>query len=377
MAHGIVMQFAKENNICFLNTTYDFRIVIADEGQCLKGPHSKYREHLVACAPNSLYRVLLSATPKTRAEDDYFGLCLWVDKGETFTDDIEIFRAAFMKHYTFNNHQFWKIRGEEQSQQIMDDCQHLFVEYALTEASNIPIKSVTVYGKLTEAAQHLYDTLNTTGMINLLDADKPLPRHLISAKLNTLCSGFLYTDQIERATLQDLLKAVSAKALMSDKKKKVVLKVFPDRVNLLKKLVKWIHKKHGAEQNICITYTFKHELDQLREAFPTGVDDMNQPEDDWNAGKIPYLFMQYTRSAKSLNLQGGGHIMIAYSQTFQWESRYQIVRRLARTGQKAERVYLYTLHIKRTMDDEKTERMSKRAGGHKAMQNRILRDLED
>ena len=44
----------------------NFSFVFADEGDCLKGSSSKWRSYLLRVAPDVKYKVISSATPKTR-----------------------------------------------------------------------------------------------------------------------------------------------------------------------------------------------------------------------------------------------------------------------------------------------------------------------
>lgn len=355
-----------------------FFMVIADECSCLKGVESKWRAALSAVGSAAQIRVGMTATPKTRAEDDYWGICKWVDGGLALEETVGQFRARFMKSYTANNHTLWKMRNEAACQEVRELVKHLFVEYELPESAKIPVETHRVELRLSPPSQEIYDDFQRTGLVSMLQHDalhptKPIGAMQIANKLATLSSGFMYSDIIKQISLQELVSAPSAMAILKSSRERVAVPLFTDRIKYLQKIIVAIHKKHGADRKICICYTFKYELEQLQRAFPTGSHDKDLPEAPWNAGKIPYLFLQYSRSSKSLNLQMGGNIMVMYSLTFRFEDDYQIIRRLARQGQPEDKVYLYILHLKGTLDDLKATRLGQRFKGHKAMQRMILK----
>lgn len=94
-------------------------------------------------------------------------------------------------------------------------------------------------------------------------------------------------------------------------------------------------------ENLIITYWFKEDLAQLREAFPNlrvlgaGVTDKqaNKTIDDWNAGKIPVLALHPASAGHGIELQFGGARMLIYSMPWSPELYVQMIKRIARSGQ--------------------------------------------
>ena len=95
-------------------------------------------------------------------------------------------------------------------------------------------------------------------------------------------------------------------------------------------------------QPCIIGYHFQHDLERLKQAFPTapvigsGVvgNHLNAIINDWNAGLIPVLLAHPMSAGHGLNLQGAGHAVIWYSLTWSLEVYEQFIRRLWRQGQK-------------------------------------------
>lgn len=363
------------NNLKWLldNNIHDFNFIIADEAECLKGSSSQWRKTLTKIAPNARYKYLLSATPKPREEDDYWGLCKYMDGGKRLGETISDFRHKYMRSYSLERRVLWKMRNS--SKPIIEDkIKDIFINYNMSEAATIPIKTISCYANLSRTSQEKYDLLEKEQCINSIVNDgkrKPLTSLTVSGKLNQLSSGFLYVDEKLRIDVDTLRNATNLKSLVREGKKQYAADVFTDRIDAFAKLLIRIKQRHG-DQNLCICYNFKHELEQLKRLLPAGISDKEDNiEDRWNEGTIKYLFLQYSRSAKALNLQKGGFIMAFYSLTFKWGDNYQIIRRLARQGQSAKVVYAYRLYMRNTIDEMKTKRLDERFKGHARFQKLI------
>lgn len=356
-----------------------FNFVFADEADCLKGPTSKWRSHLIGCAPKAEYRILSSATPKAREEDDYWGLCKYMDNGKSLrAKTVGDFRAKYCKSFVLNNRQIWRI-NPTMIDKLENRIEHLFIRYSLSEKANIPIKTITCYASLSESSMKKYNKLQEEQCVNSIvydddgyrDNDKSLDAMTLSGKLSQLSNGFLYVDDNLRITPEMLAETTNVKSLINQSKRRYAVDVFDDRIKAFGKLIKVIHKKHG-KQPVAIPYFFKHELVQLQRLLPTGVCDTDDDfQERWNNGEVDYLFLQYNRSSKSLNLQQGGYIMAFYSPTFVWVDDYQIIRRLARQGQIAPCVYAYRLYMRDTIDEIKTKKLGERFTGHSRFQKKI------
>lgn len=374
------------------NPDIKFNFVFADEGDCLKGRESKWRQYLIECAPTAKYRIISSATPKTREEDDYWGLCHYLDGGKSLrAPTAEIFNAMYCDSFVDRSSYHTRYKMKKEMIPVLENrIQHLFFRYELSEQATIPIKTITYTVKLRPSSRKKYDALQKSQCLNSIvfkesedgkvykDEKNSLNATTLSAKLAQLSNGFVYMDEAIRIKPSLLAKATNdhdLNKLIKSSKKVVAVDIFNDRERAMKRLVKKIHKRHGVVP-IAIPYFHKHELIQLQRTFPTGVPDTSPNfQERWNRKEIPYLFMQYSRSSKSLNLQQGGFIMVFYSPTFKWVDDYQIVRRLARQGQKESTVYVYRLYIKGTIDDVKTKRLDERFQGHWRFQKKLLQKI--
>lgn len=362
-----------------------FDVIFADEGSCLKGHNSQWREALIAIAGDyTEYKVISSATPAPHDAIDYWGLCRFMDGAECLgTPNITMFRRRYCYPIVIRNREIWKI-DEENTKIVTDAVKHLFFSAEISDEAKIPIKEVMVKIDLSPEAKEIYLRVrneqclksivkDAQGRINTVDS---LDAMQLSNKLAQMTNGFVYVDEALRLS-DDVLLTVGDPHKLLKQKSRVAIDLFDDRIRAFKKLIAWIHKKHGEDQQIVIPYLFKYDLEQLKKALPGAVsDEENNIVERWNGGKIKYLLLQYTRSAKSLNLQEKGHIVAVYSRTFKFEDWYQIIRRVARQGQKAPEVLVYILHMKGTIDERKQKTSSDRAVEHRRFQKQIIAEAE-
>ena len=103
-----------------------------------------------------------------------------------------------------------------------------------------------------------------------------------------------------------------------------------------------------------VAYSFKFDLRRLRKKYPRarvygeGDNDLR----DWNAGKIQMLLVHPMSAGHGLNFQYGGNIAVWFGLTWSLELYRQFVKRLHRSGQKAERVFMYRIIAENTVDED-------------------------
>lgn len=139
----------------------------------------------------------------------------------------------------------------------------------------------------------------------------------------------------------------------------------------LEKLDQLIEEANG--QPVLIFYNYTHERDRIKARYPYAV----EIKDDgaiakWDAGQAPILLANPASAGHGLNLQFGGHIIIWYSPTWNYEFYDQANKRLHRPGQ-TETVLIHILIAKGTMDERVVNVVLK---GKEAGQDRLLDALK-
>lgn len=357
-----------------------FWYVFADEGSCLKGHNSKWREALGNLSKNAIYRIISTATPAPHDAADYWGLCKYLDGAACLNaPTITRFRELYCRAIPLPNRvgQRYELR-KGASEEIKQRVSHLF--YTFNVVKEVPVEVVNVWEDLSPKALAIYRKVEKEQCLNSIvttetgqpDQDESLDALSLANKLAQMANGFVYLDEKLRLS-EKTLQEVTEKGLRTilKRRERATIEIFDDRILFFRELVRAIHAKHGKVP-IAIAYLFKHDLTVLKEYFPDGVAD-TEPNvvRRWNQGEIPFLFLQYARSSKALNLQAGGNILAVYSPTWNWEHDYQIVRRLARQGQTKEKVWVYRLWMNKTVDEQKFEVLEKRGEGHRSFQKLI------
>lgn len=359
-----------------------FDMVFADEGSCLKGHDSKWRKALTKLSEGSQYRIISTATPAPHDAMDYWGLCKYMDNGAClFSPTITEFRSRYCIAIPIPNKVGMRYALRKgATEEIEKKVKHLF--YTFNIIKETPIEEINCWRNFTDEGIKIYKLLEEQQCLDALvttefgiqASQDSLDALSLSNKLAQLANGFVYLAPNKKPLDVDTFLSSTPTELSSliSKKGTETLRLFPDRVRIFLRLLDEIKQKHGNVP-VAVAYLFREDLEELKRAIPEGVSDTEANiVDRWNKGEIPYLFLQYARSSKSLNLQKGGNILAVYSPTWNWEHDYQIVRRLARQGQPKEKVYLYRLWIRDTIDEEKFQVLSERGEGHKSFQRLIL-----
>ena len=109
----------------------------------------------------------------------------------------------------------------------------------------------------------------------------------------------------------------------------------------------------AAGKPVLVAYSFQFDKDAIRKKFPYCRVFGEDPNDmrDWNAGKIRMLLTHPASAGHGLNFQHGSNIAVWYGLTWSSELYQQFIKRLHRSGQKADKVFLHRIITKGTVDE--------------------------
>lgn len=93
--------------------------------------------------------------------------------------------------------------------------------------------------------------------------------------------------------------------------------------------------EEASGEPILVRYTHVPDRERILKAFPRArkLDDKQQTEDEWNAGRIPMLLAHAQSAGHGLNLQDGGHILVDFCTDYNLEHDEQIIERIGPTRQ--------------------------------------------
>jgi SNF2 family DNA or RNA helicase len=118
-----------------------------------------------------------------------------------------------------------------------------------------------------------------------------------------------------------------------------------------------IIEESGGEP-ILVAYHFRSDLARLLKAFPAGrvFDDSPKTQADWNACKIPLLFLHPKSAGHGLNLQHGGRTLVYFTHDWNLENRLQILERIGPVRQEQEgfkrSVFVHNIIARGTIDED-------------------------
>jgi hypothetical protein len=108
---------------------------------------------------------------------------------------------------------------------------------------------------------------------------------------------------------------------------------------------------------LIVVYMYQATLDQLRAKFKKRLrelDTTGRAQDDWNAGRVEILALQYSAGALGLSLQHGGRNMCLLSPTYRADDYAQILERMGPLRQMQSgynrAVHVFRLHAEATED---------------------------
>lgn len=142
------------------------------------------------------------------------------------------------------------------------------------------------------------------------------------------------------------------------------IKVHDRKIDVLKSII-----QEAEKRPVLVAYSFQFDKDAIKKAIP-GVRIFGEGKNDvrdWNNGDIPVLLLHPASAGHGLNLQFGSNIMVWYGLTWSMELYWQFIKRLHRSGQASERVFLHRIIARGTADENVVKTLGKR----QTDQNRI------
>lgn len=327
-----------EKTLADTNTAWPFGTVVPDESSKLKG----FRMHqgtqrarvLARVAHKSVERIIeLSGTPAPNGLKDLWGQLWFLDKGARLGKSFDAFtRRWFRKTYDGFGVEPLPHAQAEIEDLVKDICFSLEAkDYFDLKA---PIKN-TIYVDLPPAAMKIYKGMEKQMFAEIAGQEVEVFNAAAkSIKCLQIANGAAYTNP-------DTVRDTSDWVEVHDEK--------------LAALESIIEEAAGAP--VLVAYHFRSDLARLHKAFPQGryFDDKTKTEKDWNAGKIPVMFIHPASGGHGLNLQDGGNIIVFFSHWWNLEEYQQVIERIGPTRQLQSGydrpVYIHHIVARGTIDE--------------------------
>lgn len=329
---------------------WPFRTVVADESTRLKS----FRPRQGAKRAGALGRVAhsrtrrwvnLTGTPAPNGYADLWGQQWFVDAGDRLGRTFDAFeRRWFAWRRSDPKDPFKKTRflvpgAEQQINELLRDCT---ITVRASDFLDLPplIENVIEVELPAQARRHyrelereMFTVLSTGEEVSAVNAAGKTMKCLQAA------NGALYIN--DQGAWQEL---------------------HGEKVEALRSVV-----EEAAGMPVLVAYHFKSDLARLRAAFPAGrvLDANPRTLDDWNAGKVPLLFVHPAAAGHGLNLQHGGNILVFFGLWWDLEQHEQVIERIgptrqAQSGYKRP-VYVHRIVARRTVDELVLRRLETKA----------------
>lgn len=137
--------------------------------------------------------------------------------------------------------------------------------------------------------------------------------------------------------------------------------------------------EEAAGMPVLVAYQWKSDLNRLKVAFPKGrhLDKNPQTIRDWNAGKIPVMFIHPQRAGHGLNFQDGGNILVFFGLWWDLDPHGQAIERIGPVRQKQSGydrpVYLHYI----VAEDTEDERVVLRLKTKRSVQDLFMESMKE
>lgn len=266
--------------------------------------------------------VELSGTPAPNGLIDLWGPIYIIDRGERLGTS----KSAYEKRWFITDKYSSKVEPREFAHaQIMERVSDVMISLKEEDYLTLPPRvDNKIYVTFPPSLMKSYKKFERTLYAEEYDVEA-LSQGVLTNKLLQWANGSIYNDEKEALFVHDLkLKAMDS----------VV--------------------EEAAGAPLLVAYSFKFDLAALRKRYPKAVVLREDPDaiKRWNRGEIEMLLTHPASAGHGLNLQHGGSIACWYGLTWSLEYYQQFVKRLHRSGQKAERVMMHHILARGTADED-------------------------
>lgn len=271
--------------------------------------------------------VILSGTPAPNGLIDIYGPIFAIDGGERLGTSMTAYKTRWFVEDMYTK----KITPHEFSEaEILGRVEDIFYTLSSEDYLKLPkLIEVDHNVRLSAKAMSIYRELEREMAVEVKGRwGEP---ELIEAVNNGVLTGKLL--QCANGSLYD--------------SEKVSHSVHTEKLDVLESIY-----EEANGRPILVAYSFQFDKDAIKKRFPfvrvfgEGKNDKR----DWNAGKIRMMMLHPASAGHGLNFQFGSNIAVWYGLTWSLELYQQFVKRLWRSGQKEDRVFLHRILAAGTAD---------------------------
>lgn len=265
--------------------------------------------------------VLLSGTPAPNGLTDLWGPIYILDMGKRLGQS----KTAFLERwFTYDAYKFKHFPHEWSKGEITERISDVF--FALKEADYLtlpPKMTIDHWVDLPPKAREIYRRMARDMSLAEFNVEA-VNNGVLTNKLLQIANGSLYVEDGDAVRLHeaklDALDSIIAEA---------------------------------AGQPILLGYEFKFDVLAIKKRFPFAriFGESSADKRDWDRGRIKLLVTHPASAGHGLNFQFGGNIQVWFGLSWSLELYLQFLKRLHRSGQMADRVFVHRILARKTADE--------------------------
>lgn len=282
--------------------------------------------------------VVLSGTPSPNGLIDLYGPIFAIDQGSRLGSSMSAFKLRFFREDRYTN-KVTPLPGSQEA--IMERLDGVF--FSLREEDYLDLPPLVIRDhkvKLPKKAMDKYHEMEREMALDLKtsrgteETIEAVNNGVLTQKLLQIANGSVYTGSIWDEMIEDWLPKES-------------IKVHDKKLDVLDSIV-----EEAAGRPILVAYSFKFDKDAILKRFPQArvFGERRSDKRDWDEGKIPILVTHPASAGHGLNFQKSSNIAVWYGLTWSLELYQQFVKRLHRSGQKEDQVFLHRILSEGTAD---------------------------
>lgn len=293
--------------------------------------------------------VEMSGTPAPNGLRDLWGQIYLLDQGERLGRT----KTAFQQRWFNMSRDGPIVRLEPKDhahREIMGSLKDIMVSLKTEDYLQLPPVVVNKrWVKFSTRVMSKYKEFERTSFMEEYDVEA-VNKGVLVNKLLQFANGSIYQDDRTAQPIHDL-KLIELESIVAE--------------------------ANGAP--IMVAYSYQFDLDNIKRKFPKVrvFGDRKDDMKDWNAGRIPILVLHPASAGHGLNFQHGGNIAVWYGLNWSLELYHQFNKRLHRSGQKAERVFLHHILARGTADEDVMRALNRKGATQDAIMDAVRVRLEN
>jgi len=271
--------------------------------------------------------VELSGTPSPNGLIDLYGPIKAIDRGERLGTSKDAFTRRWFTEDRWTRKIEPKVHAEDDiMSRIGDIFFSLKEEDYLKLPPLIPVDHVVHLTKKEMAGyrefekETAFEVLDRWGEPEVIEA---VNNGVLTGKLLQYANGSLYRED------------------------KSAFKIHDHKLDVLESIM-----EEAAGTPVLVAYSFQFDRDAIKKRFPYAriFGENKNDKRDWDDGKIKMLVTHPASAGHGLNFQKASNIAVWYGLTWSLELYRQFIKRLHRSGQKADKVFLHRILTAGTVD---------------------------